>query len=582
MPLPPILYLALLALLPLSAQGAQEPAPYEGVSIEANRGDQLIIRNHRGRVQVSPGNGSRVEVRYLKHAAREAEGDLQVLLVRHRHRIMLHTYNLGDPAAWTDLQVRIPADLEVSLNSISAQVHVRELKGLVKVETLRGPVILEDLQAEVLRAYSRSGTIRLISRVQPGETVQLSTDYGEVECDLASGLDLQLSVTTGGTVSWDGYPSAFGKLERSLGRAKRASTLQIASHAGDVSIRQGDEARLLEGGADEAGPAATDRPPPVPASQPPALRPPQPEAAPQGAEGDQQDVPEEGVFRVNVDRVRLNAVVRHQETGALQAGLKAEDFRLWEDGVEQPLTNFMSGQEPFHLLLLLDVSGSTADYIRLLRQATVRFIEQMRPSDRIAVATFSQQVRWISGFTQDRELLKRAVRRLRPEGATALYEAVHQALGRLGQIEGRKALVIFSDGVDDSLLGDFESAPDRTFLETYQAALESDSILYTIHLDTQDFYGSALEVYGNVIAEMAYREARGQLRRLAQLTGGRLYQPSNAGQLSPAYEEIAEELRSLYTLAYQPPSSPSAAYKRIQVKVAGRPQLAVRHRRGYY
>lgn len=280
--------------------------------------------------------------------------------------------------------------------------------------------------------------------------------------------------------------------------------------------------------------------------------------------------------------MRLNAVVRHRQSGALRPGLKAEDFRISEDGVERPLTNFMSGEEPFHLLLLLDLSGSTADYIRLLRRATRGFIDQMRPEDRIALATFSQDVRWLSAFTHERGLLKRAVGRLRPQGPTILYEAVHQALRRMQSIDGRKALVIFSDGVDDSLQGDFDGAANRTFSETFQAALESDAILYTIFLDTQDSYGSVLDLYGGVIAEMAYREARGQLQRLAQQTGGRLYRAKSAGQLAPAYQEIAQELRSLYTLAYRPAADAPSGYKRIQVEVPGGPELAVRHRRGYY
>ncbi|HSR52426.1 MAG TPA: VWA domain-containing protein [Acidobacteriota bacterium] len=607
------LVLALLAMAGAGAQDAAQPQA-ETVSMEVKRGDQLIIRNNRGRVEVTAGADDEIEVRYLKQVPRGQEQDLQVLLVRHRQRILLHTYNLGQPGNRVDLQVTVPADLEVTVRSISADVVLRELEGLVRVETLRGRILLDDLRAEVTRAYSKNGSVRMVSRRQPGETVQITTQGGDVECDLAAGLDLDLTASTGGQVSWDGYPSAYGKLERLMGRAKRASTLHIVSRSGEVAIRHGQEARFQQRGWSDLDNDSFERLPSVRLG-PPVLHIPEEEHAEResgGKAGELQSsqgsgesaggaatadvrpartqdatardatAQEEGVFRVSVERVRLNAVVRQRRSGALRPGLKSEDFRISEDGVERPLTNFMSGEEPFHLLLLLDLSGSTANYIRLLRRATRGFIDQMRPEDRIALATFSQDVRWLSTFTQQRDLLKRAVGRLRPQGPTILYEAVHQALRRMESIEGRKALVIFSDGVDDSLQGDFDSAADRTFNETFQAALESDAIVYTIFLDTEDSYGSVLDLYGGVIAEMAYREARGQLQRLARQTGGRLYRAEGAGQLAPAYEEIAEELRSLYTLAYRPAADASPGYKRIQVEVPGHPDLAVRHRRGYY
>lgn len=186
------------------------------------------------------------------------------------------------------------------------------------------------------------------------------------------------------------------------------------------------------------------------------------------------------VFKVPVELVLAHAVVtdvnRHPVTG-----LDAADFLLKDNGVPQQISYFKPENEPFRVMIALDVSGSTHPKIELIKAAVKRFLRQLGPNDEIALMTFGDEIRMPSGFTSDREQLERAVDIVAsgPSNKTILYDALSFAVrAAFKGIEGRKALVLLSDGFDVA------SGIDVDVLNRYLA--ETDCLIYSLVVDTEE------------------------------------------------------------------------------------------------
>jgi len=132
---------------------------------------------------------------------------------------------------------------------------------------------------------------------------------------------------------------------------------------------------------------------------------------------------------VNVDSVLLNVSVQDAANRSI-AGLRKEDFLIFENGKRQEVQQMMTSEAPFSLLLLMDVSGSTEPYIRLMRGAASDFTRQIKENDRIALATFNSRVQLVQDFTNDRALISRAISRIKPGGGTAFYDALYTSIER--------------------------------------------------------------------------------------------------------------------------------------------------------
>ncbi len=158
--------------------------------------------------------------------------------------------------------------------------------------------------------------------------------------------------------------------------------------------------------------------------------------------------------------------------------LKKEEFTLAEDGVTQEIVFFSATEEPFQVALLLDTSSSTQEKLGQIQQAANHFVDQLKPSDRVKVISFDDEVREQSGFSSDRKELHLAINRAKPGQGTKLYDAVKLAINSLSRVEGRKAIVIFTDGVDWQ--SDSTSAKDN-----FEAIEESGIIVYPIRFDTR-------------------------------------------------------------------------------------------------
>ena len=193
------------------------------------------------------------------------------------------------------------------------------------------------------------------------------------------------------------------------------------------------------------------------------------------------DGPEEvdagDVVRVNTTLVTLPVSVMDRD-GRYIPNLRKEDFRLWEEGVEQNVAFFSSVDKPFSVVLMIDTSGSTRFRLDEIQEAAITFVNQLRQDDRVMVVSFDDQVRVLSEFTNDRSRLRNAIRRTEPGDGTKLYDAVDLVMNqRLSGVEGRKAIVLFTDGVDTT-------SRHASYDSNIRDAEELDALVYTVQYDT--------------------------------------------------------------------------------------------------
>jgi VWFA-related protein len=171
-------------------------------------------------------------------------------------------------------------------------------------------------------------------------------------------------------------------------------------------------------------------------------------------------------------------VIATDVNGTYVADLKQEEFALMEDGVAQQIAFFGKVSMPFHVVLMLDTSSSTQDKLRWIQQAAYTFVQQLQPGDRVKVISFDDQVRDLNEFTSDRETLRRAIDGTRSGQGTKVYDAMELALNTVRRIQGRKAIVIFTDGMD-------WHSDKASFNSNVRWLDEEGVIVYPIRYDTR-------------------------------------------------------------------------------------------------
>ena len=314
---------------------------------------------------------------------------------------------------------------------------------------------------------------------------------------------------------------------------------------------------------------------------------------PSGSEA-QAEVVEGDVVRVETSLVTIPVTVRDRG-GRYAPDLRREDFRVFEDGVEQRVAYFATVDQPFTVALLLDTSGSTDFSLPEMQRAASAFVEQLKPADRVTVISFDDRISVLCEPTSDRAVLSRAIRRANTGGGTRLYDAVEFTLKkRLSQIQGRKAIVLLTDGVDTTSHASYDGS--------LRLAEESDAIVYPVSYG--GFRGGTPGVLGQPQPRISlpggitiggsrgpvgaggptaadYARGDAYLNGLALRTGGRVYRSNSVVNISQAFAWVAEELRRQYSLGYYPKAAGKNGERRqIKVQVA-QPNLAVQARDSY-
>jgi Ca-activated chloride channel homolog len=354
--------------------------------------------------------------------------------------------------------------------------------------------------------------------------------------------------------------------------------------------------------------------------------------------GGPQDVGEDEVVRVNTTLVTIPVSVMDRN-GKYVPSITQDEFRIYEDGVEQQLTYFATVEKPFTVALVIDNSTSTKFKTDEIQDAAIAFVDQLRPEDRVLVVAFDEKVRVLAEATNDRRRLRDAIRHTHNEGNTSLYDAVdfviHQ---RFNRIDGRKAIVLFTDGVDTS-------SRHADYEQNVRDAEELDALVYPVEYDTYDDTNSGNipnsgggrwpgggggggrgggsisvgDILGSIIfgggggrrgggrrgggggswpppviggggggagscigcSREEYERADQYLHDMARVSGGRLYRADTTRNLAQAFALIAEELRKQYSLGYYPKVAAQPGERRhIKVRVM-RPDLVVQARDSY-
>ena len=312
---------------------------------------------------------------------------------------------------------------------------------------------------------------------------------------------------------------------------------------------------------------------------------------------------EKDVIKLEARLVNLN-VRAIDRAGQPLPDLTKADFEIYEDGARQDIFSFEPVNSPINVVLLLDLSGSTKDKRKIMARAAKKFIDSLGQDDLIAIAAFTRDYVMVSDFTKDHNLLKSRVDKIdKIQGGTAFYDAMWKTLDLLRRVEeSRRAIVVLTDGADNSISGRFST--EHTFDELLSRVMEEEATIYPIYFSPDlpisiDSKGNVVVVTGknkdqkvkvNEAISERLREkiarphiiARAQLEALAEETAGMVFEAKDEDDLEGVYERVAAELHLLYSLSYSPKNTGSdGAFRKIKVEV-NRDGSVAKTRRGYY
>jgi Ca-activated chloride channel family protein len=255
-------------------------------------------------------------------------------------------------------------------------------------------------------------------------------------------------------------------------------------------------------------------------------------------------------FATTTEVVEVYATVTDAK-GEPVSGLPAGAFTVLEDGVAQPITVFTTGEGPLTVAVALDRSFSmTARGLDTARAGAVRLVDQLRPTDRLLLLAIGGTVDRLAGFDATRPAARRAIERVTLWGSSPIGDVVARALEAVGSEGGRRAVVVWSDGL--------EREAQRSRQDVLEQVRQSDALVYPV----------ATAATSSPL-----------LAQLAAVSGGRLFQARDRDAAREAADAMARELRHQYVLGYAPPAG-TAGWRRLEVRV-DRPQLRVRARQGY-
>ena len=315
---------------------------------------------------------------------------------------------------------------------------------------------------------------------------------------------------------------------------------------------------------DEGGPDQ-DNSPVVLKKKNPADEPPPPPPAPDQEKVKNPKGLENYSIRVDVPEVTVDVSVQQQKTGEFVPGLQPYNFRVYEDGEEQKITDVRVQQKPITAVLLLEFAATNYWFINDMQQASYSFFRSLKPDDYIAVVTYDLRTHILTDFTKNREVTAEALQSLQVPGFsdTDEFDALYETIDRLNRIDGRKYIILISSGRDtfshitlDQMLAKIKSTKDIT--------------IYTVSTG-----GFVREMASNRMRgggrEIDYLQADNQMRTFASLTGGQSYFPIFQGALPEVFGDINASIRNQYVLTYHPTNpAQDGTYRKIKVQLVDR------------
>jgi len=270
-------------------------------------------------------------------------------------------------------------------------------------------------------------------------------------------------------------------------------------------------------------------------------------------------------IQVNVPLVTLDVMALTKE-GQFIPGLKKDNFKVFEDGVQQNLTSFNQSEAPITAVLLVEFAATNYSFMYDALNASYYFANSLKPNDWVAVVSYDMKPYILVDFTQDKRAVFGALNQLRIPGfsETNLFDALYDTLDRLDRLPGRKAIVVVSTGRDtfskltlDQIMQKVKATKDVTIFPV--------SIGFMWREYVESHYGMNPDVSA---AMMDYLQADNQMRTFAKLTGGKAYFPRFEGELPDIYRDIGASLRNQYTIAYHPTDSKlDGTYRKLKVEL---------------
>jgi VWFA-related protein len=542
----------------VSLFGMRDEARAQSLERELNTpgNAQVTIRNRNGRVTVMASDDpqTKVSLKATSPGAAVDERDVTSLVKEGAVTIDVRARREQDRI---DLTVRVPPRARVKVLGDSSAVDVIGNLATAEVRTNTGTIHADvPLDALSFNFLWESSRPRFLSDVElpkvkegRGGVFSINGKLGDKKAKKTERVNLDFA-TQRGVVLLNVDPSMVPPdlRERPLTEAARAIVRsgdpELIDAIRKVSPRMfGDYARTL----------------PPPREEPTLVR---NRAAPAMA------------TKVSPQLMRVNASVTDRQ-GRAVAGLKRQDFTVFENGVERPVTEVVPTNAPFNLVLLLDVSGSVEDHINFIRKAARDFLKTASPQDNISIISFRDDIQVISDFTTDRQLLSQRLNDIDAGGATALYDALaFVLLDQLKKLRGeRTAVVILSDGDDN-----------RSFIPLpalLDATRESGALIYPLYVPSGLIPEASVAASETTADPLRARyltittRAEEEGRKIASESGGVYYPVTRLEDLQRAYDDVVAQLRMSYTITYSSANASDARSGHIRVR-ANREGVSVR------
>lgn len=267
-------------------------------------------------------------------------------------------------------------------------------------------------------------------------------------------------------------------------------------------------------------------------------------------------------LRLEVPEVTVDVGVLLEKTHQFVPGLKPQNFRVYEDGVEQKVTGFKRVEAPITALLLCEFASNSYYFIYDMKNAAWEFARQLRPQDYVAMMTFDMKTQIITDFTQDKNQILQGINMLVIPGfsETNVFDALHESLDRLERIDGQKYIILISTGRD--------TFSKLTYDQTLKFVKASHDItIFTV--STGGMLRAIVEGRGGMessIRDMDYLQADNEMRTFSKLTGGMSFFPRFAGEMPEIFQNINQNIRSKYELVYRPSNDKQdGTYRKLRV-----------------
>lgn len=525
----------------------------QGLQFELPSNGNLRVENLRGSVIAEVWNEPFVLIAAVTDSG---EAIRSPALIESSGRLLSVRVPRGAPqAARVNLELRIPARAHAAIFTSNGPVEVRGLSAALLVQTVSGEIRV-DVPASAhatLVAESRTGSVS--SSLSSAAASQ--TQRPQLRARLGNG-------TVG------------------VRLFSQAGNIVLAPHRNRVDVVITPPTQPISPERRET----LSSPAPTPLAERPELlgtAPQKPGAGtPAKPAGTPEEVSEDDVIRVDTELVSVNVSVVDRSTSRGVNNLRKEDFRLQEDNVAQELLHFESSSAPFNLVLLIDLSGSTAKVIDLIKSAASHFVDAARPFDRIGVITFAGDQAVVSPLTTDRAVLHRRISEIRkPDGSTRLYDSLSFAMNevfRQAKDSRRNAVVVISDGLDSVMPNVTGEGSRLSYQEVLRQAREFDGVIYTIWTETQNYE----PLSPGDIQQETFDLAHDQMKEIADEGGGAFYECFKLEDLAGSYDRVVADLGTLYTLSYRPTNKVrDGSWRAIRVNV-NRSGAVARAKRGYY